>query len=87
MQKLLNSFQMAFRDAKANLLHTLLSVLGMVIGVAALVGILSLIDGMEKYVQQQILSTTSLETITISSSTFIYEDNIKIAKQDFSFFT
>ncbi len=87
MLKLLISFKMAFRDAKNNLFHTILSVLGIVIGVAALVGILSLIDGMEKYAHQQISSTTMLEAITITTSTVSYEDNIKIAKQDYAFFT
>ncbi|MCF6360449.1 MAG: ABC transporter permease [Cyclobacteriaceae bacterium] len=87
MQKVFISFKMAFRDAKTNLFHTILSVLGIVIGVAALVGILSLIDGMEKYAHQQISSTTILEAIIITTSTVSYEDNIKIAKQDYAYFT
>ncbi len=87
MQKILISFKMAFRDAKTNLFHTLLSVLGIVIGVAALVGILSLIDGMERYANQQISNTTTLKAIIITTSTVSYEDNIKIAKQDYAYFT
>jgi len=87
MQKVFISFKMAFRDAKTNLFHTILSVLGIVIGVAALVGILSLIDGMEKYAQQQISSTTSLETVVIRTNTISYEDQLKITKQDYAYFT
>jgi len=87
MQKILISFKMAFRDAKTNLFHTLLSVLGIVIGVAALVGILSLIDGMERYANQQISKTTTLKAIIITTSTVSYEDNIKIAKQNYAYFT
>ena len=65
MQPLIHIFVNALRDARANFLHTLLSVLGIVIGVAALVSILSLIDGMENYARQQIEQTTSLNSITV----------------------
>ena len=87
MQKILLTFQMALRDAKTNFFHTLLSVLGIVIGVAALVGILSLIDGMENYAHRQISQTTSLESIVISPITIDYADNVRIAKQDYAYFT
>ena len=46
LQKIFNSFALAFTSIRSNLFHTFLSVLGIVIGVAALVSILSLIDGM-----------------------------------------
>lgn len=75
---------MAFRDAKANIFHTLLSVLGVVIGVAALVGILSLIDGMEQYAHQQITETTSLESILIIPVTSEKVDNVRITKEDYA---
>lgn len=86
VNKLLSTFQMAFRDARTNLFHTLLSVLGMVIGVAALVGTLSLIDGMEKFAKDQITRTTSLETIIISHNTSERIDNVLIAKEDYRYF-
>jgi putative ABC transport system permease protein len=54
MQQLIHIFQMAIRDARSNILHTILSVLGIIIGVGALVSILSLIDGMESYAREQI---------------------------------
>ena len=86
MNKLWSTFQMAFRDARANLFHTLLSVLGMVIGVAALVGILSLIDGMEKFANEQITKTTSLESIVISHNTTERVDNVILKKEDYQYF-
>jgi len=49
MLKRIHAFKTAFRDVRKNLFHTLLSILGIVIGVGALVSILSLIDGMEQY--------------------------------------
>ena len=77
---------MAFRDARSNLFHTLLSVLGMVIGVAALVGILSLIDGMEKFAKEQITKTTSLESIMISHNMTARVDNVILKKEDYRYF-
>lgn len=41
--------------------------MGIVIGVAALVSILSLIDGMEKYAQDEITKTTSLKSIIVNT--------------------
>lgn len=76
---------MAFRDARKNIFHTLLSVLGMVIGVAALVGILSLIDGMEKFAHEQITSTTSLESILINPVTTERINGVTLTKEDYAF--
>lgn len=86
MQKLILTFRLAIRDARANLMHTVLSVLGIVIGVGALVAILSLIDGMEKYVNNQITQTTSLESIIIAPKTTDRVDNVLIAKDDYAYF-
>ncbi|MFM7854963.1 MAG: ABC transporter permease, partial [Flammeovirgaceae bacterium] len=66
LKKIINSFKMAVGTMHGNLFHTLLSILGMIIGVAALVSILSLIDGMEQYAKDQISQTTSLKSIVIA---------------------
>lgn len=86
MRKIIHTFRSAFRDARKNLFHTLLSVLGIVIGVGALVAILSLIDGMEKYAHEQISKTTSLESINITTATTKRVDNIVVAKEDYGYF-
>ena len=70
----------AVRSVRKNFLHTLLSILGIVIGVAALVIILSMIDGMEKYALEQISSTTSLETINITPRTTEVIDGVRLSK-------
>ncbi len=70
----------AFSHVRKNLLHTLLSILGIVIGVAALVIILSMIDGMEKYALEQISSTTSLEAVMISTETTEVMDGVRMSK-------
>lgn len=48
------SFRITCQNIRFNLLHTFLSTLGIVIGVAALITILSLIDGMANYARSQI---------------------------------
>ncbi len=64
-----NSISIAFQTLAVNPLHTLLSTLGIVIGVAALVAILSLGDGMEKFAREQVAGTTSLQSIDVTSIT------------------
>jgi len=59
-------------------------VLGIVIGVAALVSILSLIDGMEHYAKEQITKTTSLNAISIVVNPYRTTNGVKIRKDSFS---
>lgn len=80
MKLLFSSMAEAVRNVKSNLLRTLLSILGIVIGVAALVVILSLIDGMEKYALDQISNTTTLETIILDVDRFEKVDGVRIEK-------
>jgi putative ABC transport system permease protein len=80
MKKVFTSFSHAFHNIRSHFFHTLLSVLGIVIGVAALVSILSLIDGMEDYAKEQITKTTSLNAITISTNAFTNTNGIRVKK-------
>jgi len=80
LQKIANSFALAFANIRSNLFHTFLSVLGIVIGVAALVSILSLIDGMEKFARDQISSTTSLNGIIIQSEAYKSVNDVRLRK-------
>jgi putative ABC transport system permease protein len=50
---------------RANPLRTALSTLGVVIGVASLVAILALGDGLERFTRQQVENTTDLQVITV----------------------
>jgi putative ABC transport system permease protein len=63
----------------------LLSVLGIVIGVAALVTILSMIDGMEKYAQEQITNTTSLKAIQIRTETHKNINGVRLKKESYAY--
>ncbi len=64
---LTNSFLVSVSTLRANPLRTFLSTLGIVIGVASLVAVLSLGDGMEHYFRSQIGQTTDLQAIGLTS--------------------
>ena len=66
MKQYLNSVSIALLNIKANPLHTFLSILGIIIGVASLVAILSLADGLEQTGREQIETTTSIQMMSIS---------------------
>jgi putative ABC transport system permease protein len=80
VRKIFHSFALAFANIRSNIFHTFLSVLGIVIGVAALVAILSLIDGMEKFAREQISTTTSLNGIMIQSEVYKTVNDIRLRK-------
>ncbi len=77
------SFGLAIQNIRTNLLHTALSVLGIVIGVAALVSILSFIDGLEKFAKNEILQTTGLNTLILNTSTHQEVDGVRLKKDSF----
>ncbi len=83
LSKILISVSVAWQNIKANPLHTILSTLGIVIGVAALVAILSLADGMEEFARDQISSTTSLEAVMVESKTSERVDNVWVRIEDY----
>lgn len=83
LRKTAGYFALAIANIRSNLFHTLLSVLGIVIGVAALVSVLSLIDGMENLAREQISSTTSLNAITIQSNQHRQVNEVRIRRDTF----
>jgi putative ABC transport system permease protein len=83
LRNLLQSFALAFQNIRTNLFHTFLSVLGIVIGVAALVATFSLIDGLEKFARDQIASNTSVNAIVVSTETDKYINNLSVRKDTF----
>ncbi|MDB4877589.1 MAG: putative rane protein [Gemmatimonadetes bacterium] len=63
---LTTSLSVGFETLRSNPLRTILSTLGIVIGVAALVSVLSVGDGMERLAREQIGRTTDLQRISVS---------------------
>lgn len=51
---MLSAFAYTLRNLRTNFFQTLLSVLGVIIGVGALVAMLSMIDGLEAYARETI---------------------------------
>lgn len=86
-KKALLSFSLAQQNIRSRLFHTFLSVLGIVIGVAALVAVLSLIDGMERYAQDQIADTTTLNAVVVSTNTHKQVDKVWIKKDSYAYLT
>lgn len=63
--------------------RTLLSTLGIIIGVAALVAVLALGDGLERYAREQIERTTSVQSVIVSPRTFDLLDGTRFPRHDF----
>jgi putative ABC transport system permease protein len=82
---IISSFRFSFESIRAHFFRTALSVLGIVIGVAALVAILALIDGMEQYAKDQITQTTSLKAIQIRSQPMKSVNGVSIRKDSFNY--
>lgn len=61
--------------------------LGIIIGVGALVAMLSLIDGLEQLARDQISGKTSLENMSISANTHKRIDDIRVKKDTVAVFT
>ncbi|MEM9934329.1 MAG: ABC transporter permease, partial [Bacteroidota bacterium] len=85
LKKFFTSFLLAWQNIQSRIFHTILSILGIVIGVAALVGILSLIDGLEQFAKSQISQTTSLEAIIIFPERFEKLNGLRIKKDSMDF--
>jgi putative ABC transport system permease protein len=72
----------AFQTLRANPLHTVLSTLGMIVGVGSLVAILSLGDGMEAFAREQIETTTDLLTINVQTRTTERLGDVMVRRTD-----
>ncbi len=67
---------------RANPLRTLLSTLGIVMGVAALVAVLALGDGMEQFAREQIGATTDLHAVSVAPQLVRVVDGTPVAVAD-----
>jgi putative ABC transport system permease protein len=65
---------------RANPLRSVLSTLGVIIGVGALVSILALGDGLEEFSRSQIEQTTDLQSISVTSRTVDRERGIAVRR-------
>jgi putative ABC transport system permease protein len=82
-----SSLSVGFDALRANPLRTLLSTLGVVMGVGAMVSVLSMGDGVERFAREQIESTTDLLGIAITPVTQATVDGITVRRDDIVRFT
>lgn len=80
MQQILKSVSIALQNIKANPLYTFLSTLGIIMGVASLVAILALGDGLEQTGRQQIESTTSIQMLSVSPNSIDVVDGVRVPR-------
>ena len=71
----------ALETLRGNPMQTLMSLLGLVIGVAALVGVLSLGDGMEAFGRQQLETTTSVQGMVVRAQTTRMVDGVTLRRE------
>src|SRR3982074_1103413 len=71
----------------ANPLRTLLSTLGVIIGVASFVAVLSLGDGMQAAARAQLEQLTDVQTVTVAARTFLDVDGEHQPVRNYPVFT
>ena len=72
------SFRVSAATLRASPFRTFLSTLGIVIGVASLVAVLSLGDGMQQFVRRQVDETTDLQAIGVNPQTTRTVDGVPV---------
>jgi putative ABC transport system permease protein len=79
---LMHAATIGIRSLAANPLRTALSTLGVIIGTAALVAVIALGDGVEKYARDQIASKTDLQNFSVTSETNLRLDGLLLPRPD-----
>lgn len=74
---MLSAFAYTLHNLRSNFFQTILSVLGIIVGVAALVAMLSLIDGLEVFAQEKIQARGSLRAIYLDANTTTEVDGVR----------
>lgn len=82
-----SSLRIALQTLRANPLRTVLSTLGVVMGVASLVAVLAIGDGVEEFARTQLQRTTDLQTITVSPVTYELIDHVRVPRSGYPTFT
>ena len=77
----------ALQTLRASPLRTVLSTLGVVIGVGALVSILALADGLEAFSRAEIAKTTDLQMITVAAVTTDRVDGVILRRRTYPVFS
>ena len=82
-----SSVRVGFQTLRSNPLRTVLSTLGVIMGVASLVAVLAIGDGAEAFARDQIARTTDLQTIVVMPTTGEMIDGIRVPRATYPIFT
>lgn len=82
-----SSLRIGLQTLRANPLRTALSTLGVVMGVASLVAVLAIGDGVEEFARSQLERTTDLQTVTVSPITYELIDHVRVPRSGYPIFT
>lgn len=82
-----SSLRIALQTLRANPLRTILSTLGVVMGVASLVAVLAIGDGVEEFARTELQHTTDLQTITVAPVTYELIDHVRVPRSGYPTFT
>ncbi|HET7552314.1 MAG TPA: ABC transporter permease [Gemmatimonadaceae bacterium] len=82
-----SSLRIALQTLRANPLRTVLSTLGVVMGVASLVAVLAIGDGVEEFARSQLQRTTDLQTVTVAPITYDLIDHVRVPRSGYPTFT
>lgn len=83
----IESGRIAFQALRVNPLRTLLSTLGIIMGVASLVAVFAVGDGLERYAREQIATTSSLQIMAVVPRTTRVVDGQRFPREDYVRFT
>jgi putative ABC transport system permease protein len=83
----LSSVGVGLSTLRGNPMRTFLATLGVIIGVAALVAVLSLGDGMESFARNELSRTTDVQNVFINPRTADSIDGVEVPRQRFVRFT
>lgn len=83
----IRSLSVGFDALRANPLRTLLSTLGIVMGVGAMVSVLSMGDGVERFAREQIERTTDFLAVTVTPAVNDVVDGLSVRRTDIIRFT
>ncbi|HEV3050703.1 MAG TPA: ABC transporter permease, partial [Longimicrobium sp.] len=68
---------------RVNPLRTVLATLGVIVGVGALVAVLSLGDGMERYGRRMVATSTGVQNVYVTPVTFDTMDGMRVPREDY----
>ncbi|HEX6368679.1 MAG TPA: ABC transporter permease [Longimicrobium sp.] len=79
----LASLRVGLAALRVNPLRTVLATMGVIVGVGALVAVLSLGDGMERYGRRMVETSTGVQNVYVTPVTFDTMDGMRVPRQDY----